>query len=932
MSPDAISPVRDFLAGLRHAGRIADADHLTAGETAGIVLALAAQSAGQIIACLPDWACAVEASGILVVAEKPTGGHGDAKLRTALGRYFRHVATVQQRGLHGSLLCDDRHAASRILALAAPVRVAPDRLIHLASNDTLPDIGSMFLQTGDPPDTLPRLMSASPPKPCPAPAPTTARTTAAALVERLMDKDALLFQQRQDIAQLRRSLDAAPSTARPGPFAMPNALHAWPLAANRVGRMDAYDQRVDDDVLLEADAGAAYLRRFALLGDAPLFDDAIASLNAASHDAALAQPEVSIIIPVYGQLAATLSCLDSLFALTSAVTAEIIVIDDASPDDSADLLARIHGIRLLRQSENHGFIASCNAGASAARGHFVLFLNNDTRVVTGWLDALVRSFAQFPHAGLVGSKMLYPDGSLQEAGGIIWRDGSCWNDGRNDDPNRPHYCHARRVDYVSGCSIMLPSALFKRLGGFDTHFAPAYCEDADLAMRVRAMGHEVWFQPQSRVVHDEGRTSGTDTTQGVKAHQVVNSRKLFLRWRCDLAMHRPNGQAPFLERDRTTRLRALVVDATTPTPLQDAGSVTTTLTLSLFQQLGYQAHFVPQDNFLFQPGHSTDLMQAGVDVAYAPYEANFEDYLRRHGPRFDVVLVYRVTVLEQVIDTLRRFAPQAPILFHTMDLHFLRMERKARQHSDVTALAEAAAMRQRELALIRRVDCTITHSTYEQALLHAEAPNAPVVVWPFMFPFHGTKTGFTDRKDFCFLGGYNHTPNVDAVTFFVRDVLPLIHRQIPDARFIIAGANPTAEVLALAGPHVTVTGQIDDLRSVFDSVRVFACSLRIGAGTKGKISTAMSYGLPVVSTSCGAEGMELREGCDVLLADTAKEFANACLRLHQDPKLWQILSDQGQDLVQEKHSLAMGKRVLDDAIQTALRHHLGLDQNGMATP
>jgi glycosyltransferase involved in cell wall biosynthesis len=261
-----------------------------------------------------------------------------------------------------------------------------------------------------------------------------------------------------------------------------------------------------------------------------------------------------------------------------------------------------------------------------------------------------------------------------------------------------------------------------------------------------------------------------------------------------------------------------------------------------------------------------------------------------------------------------------------MDLHFLRMQREAKLSGNDIAMAEANAMRERELGMIRAADCTITHSTYEQELLGSAAPDAPVVVWPFMFAFHGTDVGFAARRDFVFLGGYRHSPNVDAVLFFVHEILPLIHRHEPSARFIIAGANPTPEVLALAGSHVIVTGEIDDLRTVFDTARVFACSLRIGAGTKGKVSTAMAYGLPVVSTSCGAEGMALIDGENVLLADGAENFAEACLRAYREPALWQTLSERGQALVREKHSLAMGERVLEAAIETALEHRLGLDQ------
>ena len=889
-----------------------------------VVLRLDMAAGRHWIDQLPALTAELAEGGILVVAEQ---ANDDPALRAALAARFGFVTTLQQRAMEGSVVCGERHAASRILPLAEPLRARPVCLLHLASDRPLPALAPVFLES-DGAASGPVMLSMPafhPPPTMPAPgSDADARRRAVGLVERLMELDGRALSQGMEIGRLRRQLDETPQGGGGHAFDNPRTAHGWPLAERRDGVLGFYDHRVDDAALREGDRGTDFLSRHGLLGDAPDFAGAIAELNALPRSLLAVRPDVSIVIPVHGQLGYTLNCLHSLFTLEGRATAEIIVVDDASLDGSGAALGGVRGVALLRQRTNRGFIASCNAGASQARGRFVLFLNNDTRVIAGWLDALVDSFTLFPKAGLVGSKMLYADGSLQEAGGIIWRDGSCWNLGRDDDPNRPHYAHAREVDYVSGCSIALPTKLFHALGGFDTHFAPAYCEDADLAMRVRESGHQVWFQPQSRVVHYEGRTSGTDTSQGVKAYQIVNSRKLFLRWRERLATHRPNGEAPFLERERQSVRRALIVDATTPTPRQDAGSVTTTLTLRLFQQLGYKAQFVPQDNFLYDPEHTPDLLRAGVEVAYAPYEVGFEAFLRRYGWSFDVVLVYRVTVLEQVLDVLRRFAPQAPVLFHNMDLHFLRMERQAALENDVVAMQAAAAMKTRELDLIGRVDCTITHSTYERALLAEAAPAAPVVVWPFMFEFHGTKTGFAERRDFCFLGGYRHEPNVDAVLFFAREVLPLIHLHEPEARFFIAGANPTAEVLALAGEYVIVTGQIEDLRDVFDRCRVFACSLRIGAGTKGKVSTAMSYGLPVVSTACGAEGMDLIDGDDVLLADGAADFAAACLRAYCDPALWQRLSEHGQALVQEKHSLDMGRRVLDSAIETAFRHRLGL--------
>ena len=465
----------------------------------------------------------------------------------------------------------------------------------------------------------------------------------------------------------------------------------------------------------------------------------------------------SVVIPVHGQIAWTLNCLHALLGHASRSRFEVIVVDDASPDDTAsiltDLAARISGLSLLCQPRNAGFVAACNAGAAVARGRLLVLLNNDTRVAEGWLDALTDSFVLFPRAGLIGSKLLYPDGTLQEAGGIIWRDGSAWNFGRGQDPNQPAFCHARQVDYVSGASIAVPAELWRELGGFDPEFAPAYGEDADLALRIRAAGLEVWYQPASRVIHYEGRTAGTDTATGVKAHQVANLKRLFVRWHAALARHRRPGVEPQLERERDVHRRALVVEATTPTPKQDAGSGVAVESIRLLQRLGYKVHFVAQDNFLFQPEHTGALQRIGVECAYAPFDVAFEDSIARQGALFDVVMVFRPQVLAAIEAALARHAPQAALVFSNADLQFLRMERAAALSGDPEAVREAAAERAQELALIGRTPVTMTLSTFERDLLAREVPQAAVVLQPFPMAVAGTCTGFAARRDFLFLGG-----------------------------------------------------------------------------------------------------------------------------------------------------------------------------------
>ena len=734
-------------------------------------------------------------------------------------------------------------------------------------------------------------------------------------------------------AENHRLRGTVKTAASPGPggqaFDIPRTAHEWHLAQRvSTGRpRDLYDIRPDDAVIFEGQRGQELFDKFFVIDAAPDFSGAVSALNSHPPQDYHATLDASIVIPVYGQLPYTLNCIDSLLLHRSRYSFEIIVIDDVSPDETAQFLPLVDGIRYYRQPRNGGFIKSCNAGASLANGRFIVMLNNDTRVVEGWLDELLDSFTLWPRAGLVGSKLFYHDGSLQEAGGIIWRDGSSWNYGRNDDPNRPQYCYARQVDYISGCSIALPRELWDDLDGFDELFMPAYCEDADLALRVCAAGKQVWFQPRSRIIHYEGKTSGTDTGNGTKAYQVINSKKLFLRWRERLSIHRPNAVAPFFERERQVAKRLLVVDVSTPTPNQDAGSVQTFMALRCALALDYKVHFVPEDNWLFQPDYTVDLQRIGVDCAYAPYELGFEAYMNRYGWLFDAVLVYRPSVLERCLPVIRDTAPQAAVLFHVADLHYLRMERTAALNDDQDLWQAAAAMKLREQVLVEAADCTITHSEVENTLLCELSGQDNIVTWPLMVDFFGTDKLFPARKDICFLGGYGHPPNIDAVLYFVEEIFPLLRKAEPGIRFLIAGSRMPDEIRALACEDIVTLGMIDDLRDLFDPCRVFVCPLRAGAGVKGKVASAMSYGIPVVSTDIGVEGAGLCNGSHVLVANGAEAFAEAVLRLYRDKALWTSISDEGQRFVKDNLSTAMGGRVLAQAIDIAHAHRLGLDED-----
>lgn len=624
----------------------------------------------------------------------------------------------------------------------------------------------------------------------------------------------------------------------------------------------------------------------------------------------MAKPHVSIVIPVHGKLPYTLACLRSLARHGAQVGFEVIVVDDASPDESAIMLAQIEGLRLLSNERNLGFVDSCNEGAAAAKGQFLLFLNNDTQVTPGWLDALLACFAERPDCGIAGPRLVYPDGRLQEAGGLVFADGSCWNTGRFEARNTPAYQYRRRTDYVTGAAMLLRREVFDRVGGFDTRYRPAYYEDTDLAFAVRQLGLSVYYEPASTVIHFEGITSGTDLANGTKRHQVTNQATFAAKWRTQLAAQPPPGTPLQRAVHWHARGRVLVVDGTMPDPARDSGSLRLCNVLRLLDAHRWSTCFFPDD----RRAGSTDTLalgRLGCEVLAAPDAGELPQWLAQHGRELHAVMLCRHTVAGQYAGLIRRHAPQARLIFDTVDLHFIRERRAAELAGNPALLRQAEASQRSELALIEQSDVTVVVSALEQALLARMLPDARVELLSNIHEVHGSTRPHAERKDLVFIGGWHHPPNADAIRWIAGAILPRLREALPQIRIHILGDMPEDARTALTQPGMEIHGRVAQLEPWLDGCLASLAPLRFGAGVKGKINMAMSHGLPVIATTIAVEGMQLTDGSDVLVADDPHAYAEAVMRLVRDASLWQRLSEQGMENVSRHFSAGAAAATLE---------------------
>ena len=600
-------------------------------------------------------------------------------------------------------------------------------------------------------------------------------------------------------------------------------------------------------------------------------------------------PDVSVIVVLFNQAGLSRLCLESLTA-SRGVSFETLIVDNGSTDRVPQLLQQVDGATLLRPGENLGFLLAVNQAAQRARGRHLVLLNNDAMLEPHTLDHAVSRLDSDTSIGAVGGPILLWDGRLQEAGSIIWRDGSCQGYGRGEDPDQPEFAFRRDVDYCSGAFLMLRRALFESLGGLDTAFVPAYYEESDLCVRLWEAGHRVVYDPQVRIRHFE---FASEVSSGWAIELQRKHQALFVQRHPDFLAQRPQPSAQAVVHARwrvpAQGRRVLVIDDRVPLPWLGQGYPRAAGLVRALVEAGHAVTLYPLQ---FPNDDWTDVRSAlpdTVEVMLGHGLQRLHTWLQARRGLYDVVVVSRPHNMEVLKGLLRktpdllegaRCVYDAEAMFSLRDIARAALDGKTLSPQDQQACIRA------ELALADGADAVLAVSEQE-ARHYRAAGHAQVLVLGHEVEAAPDTPGYEARADFLFVGAMtaDDTPNSDSMRWFVGQVWPLIREQLgAGVRLHLVGASEAPSVRALAQADVILRGRVDNLNGVLDGARVFVVPTRYAAGIPHKAHEAAARGLPMVVTRLIADQLGWTDFLAV--ADAPDAFARHCVALYRDAQAW----------------------------------------------
>jgi GT2 family glycosyltransferase len=600
-------------------------------------------------------------------------------------------------------------------------------------------------------------------------------------------------------------------------------------------------------------------------------------------------PVVSIVIVLYNRAELTFGCLVSLTSVTAPI--ELVVVDNGSSDRTAELLERVRGLRVIRNPSNRGFLRAVNQAARRCRGRHLLLLNNDAELLPGALEAALETLESDPAVGAVGGRLVLPDGRLQEAGGIVWNDGSCVGYGRGEAPDRPEFMYRRDVDYCSGAFLLTPRALFERLGGFDDAFAPAYYEDVDYCLRLWARGHRVVYEPRATIEHHEFASS--PSMANAIAMQAERRATLVARHGPELARHRaPAAKNVLLARERRRGgCRLLVLDDRVPHERLGAGLPRARRMLAALVAQGHQVTFVPLSAGEETWADAYSDLPREIEIFRDLEPERLAEWLVTRAGHYDIVLVSRphnLLRLRAALASASGALAEAALVYDAEAVFASREVARRRLGGEDVGQAEEAALVHGEASLAANADLVLAVSEAERGPFVAAGCRDVRVLG------HGVEarpgpTPFANRHGLLFAGAaiLDADPNTDALAWLAGAILPALAARVgTPLRLRAAGLVSAPCLRRVTAAGLVLLGPVPDLGPLYEVSRTFVAPTRFAAGIPLKVLGAAAHGVPVVTTSVVARQLGWRDGIELLVADDVPGFVDAILRLEQEPELW----------------------------------------------
>jgi O-antigen biosynthesis protein len=625
------------------------------------------------------------------------------------------------------------------------------------------------------------------------------------------------------------------------------------------------------------------------------------------------QPLVSVVIVVHNRADLTFQCLRGL-AENVDVPFELIVVDNASSDETADLFDRVEPVVVIRNDANLHFLLACNQAAPRARGQYLLFLNSDIALLPGSLAAAVRTMRSSPDVGAVGGKLVLLDGTLQEAGSIVWQDGSALGYGRGDSPLAPPYMFQRDVDYCSGAFLLTPRELFLGGGGFDERFAPAYYEEVDYCMRLREQGKRIVYDPEVVAFHFEFGSSASSKAAIVL--QQLNHAKFAEKHRRALASHCPPDPRHVLaaRHARKDGRRVLMIEDRVPHQFLGSGFPRARAILQCMVDRGYRVAFYPMTVARESwPSVYQDIPRT-VEVITGSGVGGLEAFLHERRGLYDVITISRPHNMEhfgRVWSAHPDWLAGVRVVYDAEAVFALREISRSHLLGRALPASEAERLVAKEIDLARRADAVVC-VTEGEAAQYRRRGISNVFVLGHALDADPTTADFADREHLLFVGAIHedNSPNADSVLWFTDQVLPRIRDVLGGVELYVAGLNVSSAVAGLAGRGVRLLGPVADLRPLYQSRRLFVAPTRFAAGVPIKVCEAAAYGLPVVATPLLASQLGWRPGQDLLVGDTAEAFARACIEAYRDRATWERLRANALKQVKTQCSRAEFARIV----------------------